>query len=304
MRLDLGRLATEGRLAESMEIDQASTEEMLKIINDQDLLVAAAVGRELPQIARAVDAIAARLKHGGHLIYIGAGTSGRMGILDASEAPPTFGTSPEMVRGLIAGGREAIFRAKEGAEDDPNLGRADVLEHVHAGDAVVGIAASGRTPYTIGALKAAKELGCTTIAVSNNANSLMAAVADIAISPVVGEEVILGSTRMKAGTAQKLVLNMLSTGVMIKLGKVYSNLMVDMTCTNAKLNDRAERMVMLATGADRAAARGALQQCEYHTKTAIVSLLSGVAPAAARAALAEADGFVRRAVALAGRQTP
>ncbi|HYF90909.1 MAG TPA: N-acetylmuramic acid 6-phosphate etherase [Symbiobacteriaceae bacterium] len=302
MSLDLSKLATEGRLAESMEIDLASTAQILQTINDQDRLVAEAVGRELPQIARAVDLIADRLKQGGHLIYIGAGTSGRLGVVDAAEVHPTYGTGSELVQGLIAGGREAVFGAKEGAEDDPELGRADVLQHVQPGDVVVGIAASGRTPYTLGALKTAKELGCATVAVTNNAGSPMAAVADVAVSPVVGEEVIMGSTRMKAGTAQKLVLNMLSTAAMIKLGKVYTNLMVDMPCTNEKLYLRAERMVMLATGADQPAARAALQRCDHHTKTAIVSLLAEVAPETARKALAAADGFVRRAIALAAAE--
>ncbi|HEY3366851.1 MAG TPA: N-acetylmuramic acid 6-phosphate etherase [Symbiobacteriaceae bacterium] len=299
MSLDLSKLATESRLTESMEIDQAGTEELLRIINEQDQLIAQAVGREIPQIARAVDVLAERLRCGGHLIYIGAGTSGRLGILDASEIPPTYGTPPELVRGLIAGGPEALTAAWEGAEDDVEMGRADVLERLRPEDAVVGISASGRTPYTLGALEAAKDLGCATVAVTNNAGSPMAAVADIAISPVVGEEVIMGSTRMKAGTAQKLVLNMLSTGAMVKLGKVYSNLMVDMLSTNEKLYHRAIRMVMLATGADESTARAALERCDRHTKTAVVSLLAAVEPTPARAVLTEAGGFVRRAVALA-----
>lgn len=299
MSLDLSKLATESRLAESMAIDQTGTEAMLRIINQQDQLVTQAVAQEIPQIARAVDLIAARIRQGGHLLYIGAGTSGRLGVLDASEIPPTFGSSPDLIRGLIAGGREAVFETREGAEDDAEAGRAEVLANARPVDVVVGISASGRTPYTLGALEAAKAMGCATIAVANNADSPMAVVADVAIAPVVGQEVIMGSTRMKAGTAQKLVLNMLSTGAMIKLGKVYSNLMVDMQCANEKLYHRAIRMVMLATDTDEATAQSALERCERQTKTAVVSLLAGVDPARARAALAAADGFVRQAVILA-----
>ncbi len=303
MSLDLSKLATESRLAESLAIDQSSTEEMLRIINEQDQLITQAVAREIPQIARAVDLIVARIRQGGHLLYVGAGTSGRLGILDASEIPPTFGSSPDLIRGLIAGGREAVFETREGAEDDAESGRAEVLANARPEDVVVGISASGRTPFTLGALEAAKAMGCATIAVANNVASPMASVADVGIAPVVGQEVIMGSTRMKAGTAQKLVLNMLSTGVMIKLGKVYSNLMVDMQCANEKLYHRAIRMVMLATGTDEATASDALERCGRQTKTAVVSLLAGVEPAGARAALAEADGFVRQAIVLAKEAT-
>lgn len=296
---DLTRLVTECRLAKSLEIDLASTEQVLQIVNEQDQRVALAVAREIPQIARAVDLITGRIKAGGHLFYVGAGTSGRLGVLDASELPSTFGTPRDLVQGLIAGGRQAVFRTQEAAEDDGALGRQDIASRVSPQDTVVGIAASGWTPYTVAALAEARRLGCATVALTNNADADLAAVADVAIAPVVGPEVIMGSTRMKAGTAQKMVLNMISTAVMIKLGKVYTNLMIDMQCSNEKLRHRAVRTVMMATGADEAGARTALAACHFHMKTAIVSLQAGVEPEKAAAALQLADGFVRRAIELA-----
>ena len=299
MSLNLGELATEGRLPESIHIDRCSTAEMLQIINAQDRLVAAAVDREIPRIARAVDLIADRLRCDGRLVYVGAGTSGRLAVLDASEMPPTYGVPPEMVQAVIAGGLEAVFSTREGAEDDPEAARTDIAALVRPGDAVVGIAASGRTPYTVAALEAARALGCATVAVTNNARTPLGKAADVAIAPVVGPEVIMGSTRMKAGTAQKLVLNMLSTGVMIKLGKVYTNLMVDMQCSNEKLYHRAVRMIMLATGAGEAEASVALDRSGRHAKTALVGLLAGLEPEEARRVLVETGGFVRQAVGLA-----
>ncbi len=299
MTVDLSKLITEGRLADSLEIDQVSTVEMLRIINEQDKLVAQAVEKEIPNIARAVDLIAERLHEGGRMIYAGAGTSGRLGVLDASEIPPTYGASPSLVQGMIAGGWQAVFETREGAEDSEELGQRDISARAMSYDAVIGIAASGRTPYTIGALKEAKRRGCLTVAITNNPASELAQVADIAIAPVVGPEVIMGSTRMKAGTAQKLVLNMLSTAVMIKLGKVYTNLMVDMQSSNEKLRRRAVRMVMIAAEVDEKTAEEALARCEYHTKTAVVSLRAGVDVAKATAALNLAGGFVRKAIAIA-----
>lgn len=300
MTLDLSKLVTEGRLAESLEIDQAPTEQMLRLINEQDKLIALAVEREIPQIAKAVDLIAGRMKDGGRLFYVGAGTSGRLGVLDASEIPPTYGAPPDLVQGMIAGGWRAIFETQEGAEDSEELGIRDIGARAMAQDAVVGIAASGRTPYTVAALQEAKRRGCVTIAVTNNPGSELAAVADVAIAPVVGPEVVMGSTRMKAGTAQKMVLNMLSTGVMIKLGKVYTNLMVDMQASNAKLVKRAIRMVALAAEVDEATAAAALDRCHNNTKAAIVSLRAGVSYETAALALEQAGGFVRTAITLAG----
>ncbi|MFZ5815149.1 MAG: N-acetylmuramic acid 6-phosphate etherase [Bacillota bacterium] len=297
--MEIEKLVTEGRLEESRGIDQVPTLEMMRLINEQDKRVPVAVERELPQIARAVDLIADRLRQGGRLFYVGAGSSGRMGVLDAAEIPPTYGTPLELVQGLMAGGREALFATQEGAEDSVEEGVAAIASRVVSRDAVVGIAASGRTPYTIAAVEEARRRGCLTIAVTNNPNSPLAAAAELAIAPVVGPEVVMGSTRMKAGTAQKLVLNMLSTGVMIKLGKVYSNLMVDMVASNEKLRQRSVRMVSLATGLDEKTAGRALAEAEGSVKTAIVALIAGVPTARAAAALDQADGLVRRAIALA-----
>jgi len=294
---DLGRLVTESRLSESMEIDVADAATIVRMINEQDKLVASAVEQELPKIARAIDLIAERLRKGGRLFYVGAGTSGRLGVMDASEIPPTFGSSPTLVQGLIAGGREAVFATREGAEDSTLMGTEEIAARCLADDAVIGLAASGRTPYTIAALQEARRIGCATVALTNNPHSPLSAVADVAIAPLVGPEVIMGSTRMKAGTAQKMVLNMISTGVMIKLGKVYTNLMVDMQATNEKLRLRATRMVMLAAGVDEPTAATAMESCNNNTKTAIVSLLGGVDAEAARQALTAEDGFARKAIA-------
>ncbi|MHC6801538.1 N-acetylmuramic acid 6-phosphate etherase, partial [Vibrio antiquarius] len=231
----LSHLVSEGRNPDTMDIDLLPSLDIVQRINQQDKLVPLAVEKVLPEIAEAVDKITEAFKVGGRLFYIGAGTSGRLGVLDASECPPTFGTDPEMVVGIIAGGKEAMFRAKEGAEDDPALGEQDLKENaLTQHDVVVGIAASGRTPYVIGGLEYANELGATTVALSCNPDSPIADIADIAISPVVGPEALTGSTRLKSGTAQKLVLNMLTTASMIRLGKSYQNLMVDVKATNAK----------------------------------------------------------------------
>jgi len=295
----MGHMPSEGRNPASAEIDRLPTLKMLQVINREDAAVPRAVARELPQIAAAVDAIVARLQAGGRLIYVGAGTSGRLGVLDASECPPTFGTPPGLVVALIAGGDRALREAVEGAEDSEEAGRADLaLLAVTVHDAVVGLAASGRTPYVLGALAEARTRGALTVSISCNPGAPVAALADIAITPVVGPEVISGSTRMKAGTAQKLVLNMLSTGAMIRLGKTYGNLMVDLQPTNTKLRQRARRIVAEATGLRADQAEALLQSCDGEVKTAIVSHLAGLSPEEARARLQAAGGRVRTALDL------
>lgn len=239
------QLTTEARYAGSANIDELPTEEVLRVINAADAEIAAAVAKEIPAITSAVDRIVARLRNGGRLFYMGAGTSGRLGVLDASECPPTFNTAPELVQGLIAGGDTALRRSIEGAEDSAEEGRADLIRHGFApGDSLVGIAASGRTPYVLGGLEYAREIGALTVGLSCTADSKVAGASDIAITPVPGPEVVTGSTRMRAGTATKLVLNMLSTAVMIRMGYVYGNLMVNVQPTNEKLTDRARRIVM------------------------------------------------------------
>jgi N-acetylmuramic acid 6-phosphate etherase len=241
-------LITEAANPASVAIDSLSTSEMLEVISAADREVAPAVARELPNVAKAVDAIAERLENGGRLFYIGAGTSGRLGVLDASECPPTFNTPPELIEGLIAGGDRALRHSIEKAEDDPGQGEHDLRQRkLGSGDAVVGIAASGRTPYVLGGLGFARSVGALTIALSCTSDSEVAGAADIAISPITGPEIITGSTRMRAGTATKLVLNMLSTGVMIRLGYVYGNLMVNVQPTNEKLTDRARRIISVIT---------------------------------------------------------
>ncbi|WP_346836664.1 N-acetylmuramic acid 6-phosphate etherase [Microbulbifer sp. SAOS-129_SWC] len=294
---ELGALTSEARNPDTLDIDLLPTEEILEKINRADAEVPPAVHRVLPQVAAAVDAIVEAFKRGGRLIYIGAGTSGRLGILDAVECPPTYGVDEDTVIALIAGGEDAVYRAQEGAEDDPELGRTDLEKiHLSAADVVVGIAASGRTPYVIGGLRYARESGCTTVALSCNKSAAIAAEADIAILPEVGPEILTGSTRMKAGSAQKLVLNMLTTASMIRLGKVFYNLMVDVKATNAKLVGRTRRIVMEATGVSYDEADRVLSECDHNAKLAIMMLLSGLDCAAAENALATADGFLRRAL--------
>jgi len=301
MKLDLSQMITEGRNPASQNIDELSTEAMLRIINDEDKKVALAVEAILPQIAAAVDAICAAFRAGGRLIYCGAGTSGRLGILDASECPPTFGTPREQVIGLIAGGHTAILQAVENAEDNREQGAQDLKDiHFSRHDILVGIAASGRTPYVLGALAYANELGATTVALTCNPDSAMAQVAAIALTPVVGPEIVTGSSRMKAGTAQKLVLNMLTTGAMIRSGKVYGNLMVDVEATNQKLVQRQVNIVMQATDCDDATARAALTACGGHCKTAILMVLAGLDADEAKALLSQHQGFIRQALQAAG----
>ncbi|MEF1284323.1 N-acetylmuramic acid 6-phosphate etherase [Vibrio sp. M250220] len=295
----LSHLVSEGRNPETMDIDLLPSSEIVKRINQQDQQVPLAVEKVLPEIAQAVDKITEAFKSGGRLIYMGAGTSGRLGVLDASECPPTFGVSDQMVIGLIAGGPEAILKAKEGAEDSFTLGIEDLkaINFAH-NDVVVGIAASGRTPYVIGALEYANQIGATTVALSCNPDSPIADIAQIAISPIVGPEALTGSTRLKSGTAQKLVLNMLTTASMIRLGKSYQNLMVDVKATNKKLVARAARIVMQATDCDNSEAIATLEQTHYDVKVAILMILTGMDVAEAKSKLDKQDGFLRKAVQL------
>lgn len=301
MRKNVARLTTEGRNPRTLDIDTLSTEEMLRVINEEDRTVAEAVGEEIPNIAKAVDAIAEAMRAGGRLFYVGAGTSGRLGVLDAAECPPTFGTDPEQVQALMAGGERAFIEAIEGAEDDKEQGAADLKERgVGERDVVVGIAASGRTPYVIGAMEAAKAAGAKVVALVCNKGSQMEKLADITIAPVVGPEVVMGSTRLKAGTAQKLVLNMLSTGAMIRLGKVYSNLMINMQPTNEKLVHRAVRIVQLATETEEDVAADLLAKAGQRIDVAIVMHEAGVDAEKAQELLVKTEGKVRDALAAAG----
>ena len=290
----LGALETETANSATSEIDRMSALEIVRAMNAEDATVAAAVARELPAIARAIEETARRLRGGGRLIYMGAGTSGRLGMLDASECPPTFDTSPGTVVGWMAGGAEAFMRAAEEVEDSADAGRADAARlGIGKRDVIVGVAASGRTPYVLGAVVYAGERGALTIALACNTGTPLAGAVDIAIAPVVGPEVIAGSTRLKAGTAQKMVLNMLSTGTMILLGKTYGNLMVDVRATNHKLRRRAVRIVAGATGLDEEAAATLLRDTDDEVKTAIVVARAGIAPAVARERLAAHGGIVR-----------
>src|SRR5215469_432226 len=293
--------ATEQRNARSRNLDQKSTRDILRIINREDAEVAHAVRREIPKIARAVDEIAARLRSGGHLFYIGAGTSGRLGVLDASEVPPTFGVRQTLVQGIIAGGNRALTSSIEGAEDHPESGAGDLRERgLRSSDAVVGIAASGSTPYVLGALKFARSQGAYTIALTTNRSTLASRIAHITIAPVTGREVIAGSTRMKSGTAQKMVLNMISTATMTRLGYIYDNWMIGVAKSNEKLCRRAVRNLGEATGADLRTAQRILKQAEGDLRVALVMLKSGVDLQAARNALAQHQGDVRRALRNSG----
>ncbi|MGX9418394.1 N-acetylmuramic acid 6-phosphate etherase [Vibrio sp. WJH972] len=292
----LSQLVSEGRNPDTMDIDLLPTLALVEKLNQQDKLVPLAVEKELPNIATAVDHITQAFKKGGRLIYLGAGTSGRLGVLDASECPPTFGVSDEMVMGLIAGGKSAMFKAQEGAEDSSDLGENDLRSiNFSQNDIAVGIAASGRTPYVIGALDYANQLGATTIALSCNPDSPIANMATIAISPIVGPEALTGSTRLKSGTAQKLVLNMLTTASMIRLGKSYQNLMVDVKATNEKLVARAIRIVMQATDCDKTTAEHLLNQSNNNAKVAILMQLTGFDYQQAVSQLEKNEGVLRHA---------
>lgn len=293
--VELKKIATEQRNPNTMNIDTLSTLDMVKLINQEDHKVAEAVALVTDKIAQAVDLIADHLSKGGRLIYCGAGTSGRLGILDAVECPPTYSTEPEMVQSLMAGGYSAVFKAVEGAEDSKEHGVQDMKNiSFNAGDVLVGIAASGRTPYVLGCMEYARELGAPTVAVTCCPGSLLDTFADIGIAPAPGPEVVTGSTRMKSGTAQKMVLNMLSTGAMIKLGKVYGNLMVDVKPSNEKLIRRCVTIVCAAAECDEAAATAALEACEYRPKIAIVMVCMGVDAAQAKALLSQAGGRIAK----------
>jgi N-acetylmuramic acid 6-phosphate etherase len=295
---EIAELTTEQRNPNSMDIDARTTSEILTIINNEDKKVPFAVEKEIPYIAEAVEIIVHALKNGGRLLYFGAGTSGRLGVVDASECPPTFGTPFGMIDGFIAGGREAMFRAQEGAEDHEENGAKDVLAaKVTDKDVVCGIAASRRTPYVVGAVKKAKQIGAKTLYITcNPRENFNIKEVDVAMCPYVGPEVIMGSTRMKSGTAQKLVLNMLTTTSMIRLGKVYENMMIDLQMTNKKLVERSKRIVMTITGLSYEEAGDYLLQAKGHVKTALVMIKAQVSAEEAKKRLKLADGFVRKAI--------
>ena len=293
----LSELVSEKQNPNTDDLDKLSSLELVGAINEQDKLVPLAVEKELPQIAKAVDAITEAFSQGGRLLYVGAGTSGRLGILDASECPPTFGVDESMVVGVIAGGHEAVFRSQEGAEDSVERGKSDLVQQKLCDkDVVVGIAASGRTPYVVGALEYANKTASHTVALSCNPGSAIAAIADIAISPVVGPEALAGSTRMKSGTAQKLVLNMLTTASMVRIGKCYKNLMVDVRASNEKLLARAIRIVMQATQCSEGDAAIVLQASENNVKAAILMQLTGMSYKSAEQHLESTSGFLRKAI--------
>lgn len=292
-----GLTTTETRNPRTLELDQMSVTELLQVMNSEDRLVPEVIAGVIPEIARAVDLVVESLRGGGRLVYLGAGTSGRLGVLDAAECPPTFGTSPDLVVGLLAGGDEAMFHAVEGAEDSTELAVNDLQRiGLTSADVLVGIAASGRTPYVISGLAYARQVGAATVAIACNPRAEVSLGAQVAIELDNGPEVLTGSTRLKAGTSQKLVLNMISTAAMVRLGKVYGNLMVDVQPTNEKLVDRAVRIVAEATGSSADEAQLALAASGGHAKTAIVMILRGVGADEARDRLTRADGFVRQAI--------
>ena len=295
---EISELSSEKRNPKSMNIDTASTSEILRIINEEDKIVPLAVEKEIPYITQAVEIIVDALQKGGRLLYFGAGTSGRIGVIDAAECPPTFGTSPEMIEGFIAGGKDAMFVAQEGVEDHESNGIDDVIKaKVSPKDVVCGIAASRRTPYVIGAVKKAKELGAKTLFVTSNPReNFNIKEVDVAICPYVGPEVIMGSTRMKSGTAQKLVLNMLTTASMIRLGKVYENMMIDLQMTNKKLVERSKKIVMIITGVSYEDASKFLTLAGGHVKTALVMIKANVTADEAKRMLKDSGGFVRKAI--------
>ncbi|QLY80481.1 N-acetylmuramic acid 6-phosphate etherase [Clostridium intestinale] len=295
--VNLNKLVTESRNKNTKNIDKLTTVEMLRLINNEDKSVPLAVEKEIYNIAKAIDIIAEAVQNGGRLIYCGAGTSGRLGVLDASECPPTYGVDSNLVQALIAGGKEAMFNAIEGAEDSKEL-CAEELKSIKfsSKDVLVGIAASGRTPYVIGGLEYAKSIQAKTISLTCNPDSEISKIADIAISPVVGPEVVTGSTRMKAGTAQKLVLNMISTGVMIKIGKVFGNLMVDVKASNEKLIERAKRIVVEATGASKDEASRVLEKTNYNVKLSIFMIVSNLEMENAKIILNENYGYIAKAI--------
>lgn len=302
---EIASLSTEQRNQRSIDIDVSSTAEILKIINEEDKTVPLAVEKELPYIEEAVEIIVKALKSGGRLLYFGAGTSGRLGVVDASECPPTFGAPYGLIDGFIAGGIDAMFRAQEGAEDFEENGAKDVVDaKVSDVDVVCGIAASRRTPYVVGAVKKAKEIGAKTLFVTATPRDTFTLhdIVDVAICPYVGPEVVMGSTRMKSGTAQKLVLNMLTTTSFIRMGKVYENMMIDLQMTNKKLVERSKRIVMTITGLSYEEATDVLEKSGYHVKTALVMSQGKVSAEEAKTLLVEAEGFVRPAIDLARKR--
>ena len=295
--VNLKNLITETRNSNSSDIDNLSTLDMMRVINRDDAKIHQAIEKELDKIAHAVDAIYNALSNGGRLIYVGAGTSGRLGVLDASECMPTYGVSPDLIQGIIAGGKEAMFKAKEGAEDDICLCEVDLKSiNFSNKDILCGLTASGRTPYVIGGVNYAKSIGAKTISITCNPNSELSELVDISIAPVVGPEVVTGSTRMKAGTAQKMVLNMLSTGAMIKSGKVYGNLMVDVQTTNKKLEERAIGIVIESTSCSRERAIELLEICNKNVKLAIFVEMSGLSVEESLNILNMHDGHIRNAI--------
>ena len=297
--IDLKRLDTERKNPASAHIDELSPLDMMRVIHAEDQKAVDAVTPLLPKIAETADEIARRIRLGGRLLYCGAGTSGRLGVLDAVECPPTYGTPPELVQGVIAGGTNAMFRAKEGAEDDERLGEDDLAAlSVTELDTVVGLSASGRTPYVVGALRYAKQQGAFTVAVACASKSPIAAIADVDLTALTGAEVVTGSTRMKAGTAQKMILNMLSTGAMIRLGKVYGNLMVDVAATNEKLRERALRIVMEVSGCGREESASALQEADGRAKPAILIAAGKCTKEKAECLLQDANGQLAAALSL------
>jgi N-acetylmuramic acid 6-phosphate etherase len=293
----MSKLTTETRNAQSMALDKMTVEEVIRLMNKEDATVPESIEKIIPSIVDLVDVVVEKLEKGGRLFYIGAGTSGRLGVLDAAECVPTFNTSPELVQGLIAGGEKALTIAVEGAEDSKELAINDLkARQLTAKDVVIGIAASGRTPYVIGGLDYAREVGAATGAISNNASAVISEYADFPIEVVTGPEVLTGSTRLKAGTAQKLVCNMISTATMVRLGKVYENLMVDVQATNIKLVDRSKRIIVEATGVTYEEAEKAFKQADGSVKLAITSLLTGSSVEEAKAAIDNSGGRVREAI--------
>ena len=293
----LENLVTEERNKNTLQIDKEDTLGIIELINNEDKTVAYAVEEQKESIAKAVDIIVDRMKQGGRLFYIGAGTSGRIGILDATECPPTYGVDFELVQAIIAGGNQAIFKAVEGAEDDKELGKQDIIDRgVTSKDVICGIAASGRTPYVIGAMEYAKELGCAVLSITMNPNSEMSKKADLPINIIVGAEVIMGSTRMKSGTAQKMVCNMLTTASMVKMGKVYSNLMVDVKTSNEKLVERAKRIIMIATNVKYDVAEKFLEEADNSVKLAIFMIKSGLDKDSAKNILDRQEGYISEAL--------
>ena len=294
---ELSELVTESRNPDTYDIDIMETEEIVSLINREDQKVALAVKKEIPYIVKAADIIASAFQKGGRLIYVGAGTSGRLGVLDAAECPPTFGSDPEMVQGIIAGGVEALYRAQEGSEDKREMGARDVAaQKISSSDVVCGIAASQRTPYVLGALEEAKKRGAKTIFILCNPRELIKIEVDVAICPVPGPEVIMGSTRMKAGSAQKMVLNLLTTTAMIKQGKIFENMMIDLQQSSLKLIERSKKIIMIATGISYNEAETFLKKADGHVKTAILMTLTGLEQEEAKKVLAQNAGFIKKAL--------